>query len=74
MSKILSLDTSSKITGYAIFNDGELIRYSSIDKSNIKDSDDRMKDMVKCLITLIEREAPDVVVAEETFLSKNPQT
>ena len=74
MSKILSLDTSSKITGYAIFNDGKLIRYSSIDKSNIKDSDERMKDMVKCLIALIEREAPDVVVIEETFLSKNPQT
>ena len=74
MSKILSLDTSSKITGYAIFNDGELIRYSSIDKSNIKDGDERMRDMVKCLIALIEREAPDDVVIEETVVTRNPQT
>ena len=74
MSKILSLDTSSKITGYAIFNDGELIRYSSIDKSNIKDGEERMRDMVKCLIALIEREAPDVVVIEETVVTRNPQT
>lgn len=74
MSKILSLDTSSKITGYAVFNNGKLIRYSSIDKSDIKNSDERMQDMVRCLIILIEREAPDVVVVEETVVTRNPQT
>ena len=74
MSKILSLDTSSKITGYAVFNNGKLIRYSSIDKSDIKNGDDRMQDMVRCLIILIEREAPDVVVIEETVVTRNPQT
>ena len=74
MSKILSLDTSSKVTGYAVFNNGKLIRYSSIDKSDIKNSDERMQDMVRCLIILIEREAPDVVVVEETVVTRNPQT
>ena len=74
MSKILSLDTSSKVTGYAVFNDSKLIRYSSIDKSDIKNSDDRMQDMVRCLIILIEREAPDIVVIEETVVTRNPQT
>ena len=74
MSKILSLDTSSKVTGYAVFNNGKLIRYSSIDKSDIKNGDERMQDMVRCLIILIEREAPDIVVVEETVVTRNPQT
>lgn len=74
MSKILSLDTSTKNTGYAVFNDGKLIRYSSIDKSDKKDSYERMAAMVYDIMVLIEREAPDVVVIEETVVPRNPQT
>ena len=72
--KILSLDTSTKITGYAVFYDGKLVRYSSIDKSGKKDLTERMAAMTYDLITLIEREAPDVVVVEETVVTRNPQT
>lgn len=74
MSKILSLDTSTKSTGYAVFNDEKLIRYSSIDKSDKKDSYERMAAMVYDIMVLIEREAPDVVVIEETVVPRNPQT
>lgn len=74
MSKILSLDTSTKVTGYAVYNDGELFRYSSIDKSEIKDGDVRLRLMISELITLVEREAPDAVVVEETVVTRNPQT
>ena len=74
MSKILSLDTSSKITGYAVYYDGELVRYSSIDKTDVKDGNQRLRMMISELITLIEREAPDVVVVEETVVTRNPQT
>ena len=70
--KILALDTSTKVSGYAIFNNKELIRYSSIDKSDKTDSYDRMSAMVYEIITLIEREAPDVVVIEETVVTRNP--
>ena len=70
--KILALDTSTKITGYAVFNDKKLTRYSSIDKSDKSDSYDRMSAMVYEIITLIEREAPDVVVIEETVVTRNP--
>ena len=70
--KILALDTSTKITGYAVFNNKELIRYSSIDKSDKSDSYDRMSAMVYEIITLIERETPDVVVIEETVVTRNP--
>lgn len=74
MSKILSLDTSTKVTGYAVYNQGKLVRYSSIDKSAIKDGDERLRAMIKDLATLIEREAPDTVVVEETVVTRNPQT
>ena len=70
--KILALDTSTKVSGYAIFNNKELIRYSSIDKSDKKDGNKRMRDMVENIITLIEREAPDIVVIEETVVTRNP--
>ena len=70
--KILALDTSTKVSGYAVFNNKELIRYSSIDKSDKSDSYDRMSAMVYEIITLIEREAPDVVVVEETVVTRNP--
>lgn len=74
MSKILSLDTSTKVSGYAIFNNKELIRYSSIDKSDKSDSYERMSAMVYEITSIIEREAPDVVVIEETVVTRNPQT
>ena len=74
MSKILSLDTSSRITGYAVYYDGELVRYSSIDKTDVKDGNQRLRMMISELMTLIEREAPDVVVVEETVVTRNPQT
>lgn len=74
MSKILSLDTSSKITGYAVYYNGELVRCSSIDKTDVKDGNQRLRMMISELMTLIEREAPDVVVVEETVVTRNPQT
>lgn len=72
--KILALDTSTKVSGYAVFNNKKLIRYSSIDKSDKSDSYDRMSAMVYEITALIEREAPDVVVIEETVVTRNPQT
>ena len=74
MSKVLSLDTSSKITGYAIYVDGFLRNYSSINKSDIKDADTRMQLMATELIYLIEMERPSRIVVEETAVTRNAQT
>lgn len=70
--KILALDTSTKVSGYAIFNNKKLIRYSSIDKSDKSESYERMSAMVYEITALIEREAPDIVVIEETVVTRNP--
>ena len=52
--RILSLDTSTKITGYAIFDDGKLTHYSSIDKSSISDTDLRMIAMVSGIFIIMQ--------------------
>lgn len=52
--KILSLDTSTKVSGYAVYDDNDLIYYSSIDKSSIKDSELRMMAMVSGIFILMQ--------------------
>ena len=72
--KILSLDTSTKVSGYAVYDDNNLTYYSSIDKSSIKDSDLRMMAMVSGIFILMQQYKPDVVVIEEMVVPRNPQT
>lgn len=72
--KILSLDTSTKVSGYAVYDDNDLIYYSSIDKSSIKDSELRMMAMVSGIFILMQQYKPDVVAIEEMVVPRNPQT
>ena len=72
--KILSLDTSTTISGYAIYDDNKLVHYSSIDKSAIKDTDLRMMAMVSGIFIVMQQHDPDVVVIEEMVVPRNPQT
>ena len=72
--KVLSLDTSTTTTGYAVYTDGNLSHYSSIDKADIKDTAARLSEMVAGVFRLIETEKPDAVAIEETVVPRNPQT
>lgn len=72
--RILSLDTSTKVSGYAVYDDNDLIYYSSIDKSSIKDSELRMMAMVSGIFILMQQYKPDVVAIEEMVVPRNPQT
>ena len=72
--RLLSLDTATKVTGFAVYQDDELIHYSSIDVSEIKNTDDRFRAMIGKIFSLIEREEPEAVIVEETVVSRNPQT
>ena len=72
--KVLSLDTSTTTTGYAVYTDGNLSHYSSIDKADIKDTAARLSEMVAGVFRLIEAEKPDAVAIEETVVPRNPQT
>lgn len=71
--KLISMDTSSTSTGVAIFIDGVLSRHFLIDLKNIKKTDERMSEMVKCIYKIIEDEKPDIIVTELTVVTRNAQ-
>lgn len=70
----LAIDSSSTISGYAIFRGNTLSRYSSIDKSAVKNSAARIPAMIHGLLQLIDTECPGIVVIEEPVVVRNPQT
>ena len=72
--KLLSLDTSTKNSGFAVYLDGKLNRFSSIDLSHINDTWNRMNQMISSLYELIEEEHPDYIVIEQTAVARNPHT
>ena len=71
--KLISLDTSSSSTGVAIFIDGILSRHFLIELKKIKNTDDRLKEMVKQIFSIIEEEHLDIVVTEMTVVTRNAQ-
>lgn len=71
--KLISMDTSSNSTGVAIFTDGILSRHFLIDLKKSRNTDDRIKEMVKQIYEIIENESPDIVVTEMTVVTRNAQ-
>jgi len=71
--KLISLDTSSNSTGVAIFIDGTLSRHFLIDLKKIKNTDERITEMIKQIYTVIGTEKPDIIVTELTVVTRNAQ-
>ena len=71
--KLISMDTSSSSTGVAIFVDGVLSRHFLIDLKKIKNTDERIKEMIKQIYKIIEDEKPDIIVTELTVVTRNAQ-
>lgn len=71
--KLISMDTSSNSTGVAIFVDGVLSRHFLIDLKKIKNTDERIEEMIKQIYKIIEEEKPDIVVTELTVVTRNAQ-
>jgi Holliday junction resolvasome RuvABC endonuclease subunit len=67
------MDTSSNSTGVAIFIDGILSRHFLIDLKKIKNTDDRIREMIKQIYKVIEDEKPDIVITEMTVVTRNAQ-
>ena len=70
MSKLLSLDQSSQVTGYAIFDNGELIKYGTI---VVKDSDlnVRLVKIRQSIINLLQQYDIDEVILEDIQMQNN---
>lgn len=71
MTKLISFDTSTNKTGYAIYIDGEYQESGVIDCSENKVSRTRINEMIALLYELIERENPQIVVVETTVVTRN---
>ena len=74
MCKMVSLDTSSTITGFCIFKAAKVIDYGRIDKSREKDSIIRMEDMILSIHALLNKVMPDIVVIELNVVPRNAHT
>ena len=72
--KLISLDTSTSSTGYAVYISGKLHRYDLIDFKRIKNTNERIKEMILKIYEIIETENPQIIVAEMTVVTRNAQT
>lgn len=73
--KILCLDQATKISGYSIFKDKELIAYGKLEvDQNEKNYVERIKQMNDKIIELIENNKPNFVVFEDVQFQRNYQT
>ena len=71
---ILSFDTSSVSSGWAVFKDGEYVKSGTIKKSNRSDIENRVDEMCLELMNKIREVAPDVVCIEELSVMRNAHT
>ncbi len=72
---MISLDTSSKRTGWAMFVNGEYSSSGVYDFTSYKgNSDERIKMMVQYIIRDFENKHPDIVVVEKDIVMNNMAT
>ena len=71
--KLLSFDTSTDSTGYALFESGELSEYGLINLEKINNTDERIKAMILSIYRMIEIKKPEIIVVEMTVVSRNAQ-
>lgn len=69
--KLLALDQSTKVTGWAVFDDNSLARYGEINLSKNTDPNSRFQQMCNAVQDLIHEEKPDFVVFEEVAMQTN---
>ncbi len=67
MVKMISLDTSTRSTGYAIWNEGELEKTGFISRGKEED----FSIMLVRLWDFLDKEKPDIVITELTVVVRN---
>lgn len=74
MTKLLALDTSTTSTGYALYVDGKLKDYGSLDFDQKTASDVRFEQMINAIYKKIDEVKPQIVVTELTSVTRNAKT
>jgi len=70
--RIMAIDSSTKSTGFSVWEDEELFAYNLLHTS-LKNIDDRFKDMSLMLLEALNVWNPDQVYLEETVVARNVQ-
>lgn len=71
--RILSFDQASRLTGYAVFSDTNLVKWGCIDCSEVPAGDERISQMILDIFEIIRAAKPDVVVFENVQLQTSPK-
>lgn len=72
--RILSYDQSTRVTGWALFDNGRYVESGVIDLHKIKDTDERSKQMGLEICRVIEKCGPDEMIIEEVAMQSNVST
>ena len=72
--KIVGIDMSSQKTGICLMSNGEYASHVLIDLHKIKDTDERMRKMMKSIKTQLNEYQPDIIVMEECLMTNNIKT
>ena len=72
--KILSMDQSTRITGWSLFDNGKYVKSGVIDLHKITDTHERSKQMGLEICKLIEEHKPSEMVIEEVAMQSNVDT
>lgn len=71
--RLLSLDCSTKCSGLAVWDNGKYVESHVIDKSKIKDADERQKEMGIELWKGLDYYRPSIIYIEDTYCHGNPE-
>lgn len=75
MAKVLSLDQSTRLSGYCYLENGQYINSGVIDMSKSKlETDKRSFEMAKSLCKIIKKYNPEYLVIEDTQQQNNVKT
>lgn len=72
--KIAGIDASTNKTGMSLFDGNALVACELIDKSKIKNRDERIESMMEAIGKQLDEWGPDVVYQEDTWLGRNAET
>ena len=68
---IAGIDGSSNLTGIAIFRDGQYIEHTLVDCHKIKDTDERLRQMMRGICKYLDEFDVDKIIMEKSVLKTN---
>lgn len=72
---VVSMDQSTRVSGYAVFQDGDYVHSGLVDMSKSKlETDERSFEMAKALWKVLKKYKPEHLIIEETQQQSNVKT